>query len=219
MKTPILILALSFFMAVNTYYTAPANATISYDILLEDDELTYMTEEEFLLAFEAVRMANIGRGRRYGDMLHDSFARDSLGNIIFPDFYGCGYFDNNGNLVINIVSDIMPMDEASYFMRDLLGDSHTVIIKPARFSLNEINRAMDTIYHYLFCETVELTENLMSVRYNFNGCGTKASVNGIVVLLIDDSEEQVSLFRKYVFDSPMLVFVGLGARLERVLDI
>ena len=104
--------------------------------------------------------------------------------------------------MVNIVESAMRMTSATNMMEALLGENHGVILRPAAFSYNEINDAMELLANIIFGD-LDIPE-VLHIRDIFRSAQTRHDINGIIVFLYDISEESIAMFKRHVLDSPMV---------------
>ena len=131
-----------------------------------------------------------------------SVARD--GSTIYPDYYGGRYLGNDGRLVI-LVTETNILESRTSVISDIMirDDVHTRLVT---FSYNDLRTAQE----YIFTAT-RLTNHPV-IGDNVTTVWVDVMYNHLVVGLETFNEEQIALFRAYVFDSPMLYFVQSSRR-------
>ncbi|MCL1884706.1 MAG: hypothetical protein FWF81_13265 [Defluviitaleaceae bacterium] len=173
------------------------------------------TDGMFVYYFGYERMANTDRANFYGDSILSTFSADRMGRFIYPDFFGGDLINDDGHLVVNIVTSVMSLNEADDMMQDMFGEEHGVILQPADFSLNELNEVLGVINRALHSGRDEI-QYVMEV---FRGCGVWNSINRLKVKLYPLNDETIALFRDIVVDSHMLIFEeGHNGNLSRERD-
>lgn len=116
-------------------------------------------------------------------------------DVVYPDYYGGSYIDDNGGLVI------MTTDSIKSVWDDLKSrtKSSNFEIRQCKYSLNELqdlNLKLGKIF-----ENRELANELKWISVGIDIKNNKVSVD-----LEDCSTQAVDLFKKKVLDSPMLKF-------------
>ncbi|MCL2400456.1 MAG: S1 family peptidase [Defluviitaleaceae bacterium] len=123
----------------------------------------------------------------------NSFPQSRTGEIIYPDYFGGLYIDDNGNLVNLVVTE-------TNFDNHVRRLSENITIREVEFSYRELRE----IWEYI-------TERIISrgdmIFYNTGGQFLDVSGNRIVVELIDYSENGIELFRELMIDSPVIQFI------------
>lgn len=141
-------------------------------------------------------------------MLHhsmmESFGQNSLGEIMYPEYFGGAFINDDGLLSVYVVVDASGArsTSAEEFARTL--DLSGVIILPARFSMGELSGMMNRLNEF------KVSNPYCDIANNFNSFWLADKENRIVVALTDYSLEQIEAFRRVVVDSPMIVFVERG---------
>lgn len=135
--------------------------------------------------------------------LMDSFEKTETGELIYPDYYGGSYIDDDGGLVVCVVAaNAKEKKSVSKSIEETI-NAKDFRIRNVKYSYHELEEMMELLNHIPNRE----------VAKNWSGHFLSESDNAIFVQLKDVSEEQISLFQKEVTDSPMLRFVqGEGAR-------
>lgn len=123
----------------------------------------------------------------------------SANDVIYPDYYGGSYIDDNGGLVI------MTTDSIKSVLLDLKSrtKSSNFEIRQCEYSFNELqdlNLKLGKIF-----ENRELANELKWISVGIDIKNNKVSVD-----LEDCSTQAVDLFKKKVLDSPMLKFNKLS---------
>jgi len=129
------------------------NIFVFADDLLADEYFMASVDKLLVDTFGYEVVENVKRANYYGDIILESFPRNRLGEIIFPEFFGGEYINCDGYLVFNIVNAIMTLDEASTMVTNLLGYNHSVILQPTSFSHNEIINANDMTFPERFIDS------------------------------------------------------------------
>ena len=125
-------------------------------------------------------------------MVNEHFTTET-GDIIYPDYFGGMYINNDGNLVLlRVASAAEPMPTFTYFADTLVRD--------VEFSFNELSAMMD------FLDATRSTNPEHFI--NLSSWGLDTSVNRIVIRLLDYSAEAIDDFRSSneAFASNMLTF-------------
>ncbi|MCL2287310.1 MAG: hypothetical protein FWC32_13230 [Firmicutes bacterium] len=171
-------------------------------------------EECFLDSFiDEELLENLRRATYYGAKIREHFI-STLGTA-YPSFFGGEYINNHGYLVVNIVGPSYVQTTAAIMINDLFGEGHGVILQAANFSYYELQDAQDLIFRTVFDNRDN--DTIKHIRNNFNGSDIMYNLNAIIVYLRELNDDEIYLFRKYVFDSPMLIFQERNA--IRVLEI
>jgi len=138
------------------------------------------------------------------------------GSFVFPDYYGGHFIGDDGNLVVNIVStrDRSVCIYDSYVLGDVIANP-SVNIQYVEFTYAELNDMMVFLLEHWLSDPY----SRVSIAAPFN----KLCVinNHIVVGIIDDyySEEMKATFRRYVVDSPMIIFEAITRQTEEIQPI
>jgi hypothetical protein len=182
----------------------------------ENERLAEYINNLFIDYFGYEFMTNANRSTGYIDRFWDSLPQDRMGNVMWPNFFGGQYVNSDGNLVMNIVEDVMSIEEASYVLRDILGVDHNIILRPARFSFSELYRDAEIMRSRRFANNGNPA--ILAINENFSMSSIRADINRIKVVLVDISEEQIELFRTYILDSETVVFEQ-GGKMTYVHDL
>ena len=132
----------------------------------------------------------------YQKML-DSFLKTRSGDIIYPEYYGGAYIDDEGDLIVYTKYPAI----AEFSLTNATSGSIDFEIKIAEYSYNELNDMMDLLNDFK-----EKNSNSKTAR-NFNSYWLSDNTNEIIVELEDMSPNRIMQFKKQVVDSPIIVFV------------
>jgi streptogrisin B len=140
------------------------------------------------------------------DKLMDSFEKTETDELIYPDYYGGAYINDNGNLVVCAVAENAKEQKAA--LKSIQEDvgSSDFEVKYVTYSYNALEEMMELLNEY--------KQNNPDSQITKNSFGHYLSDrdNTIVVELSDVNDEMISLFQKEVTDSPMITFVNSGGQ-------
>ena len=136
------------------------------------------------------------------------FPKDADGKRQFPDFVGGIYYNNEGNLVLQIVQEAAAKDAELYSsVEQFIAETPGIVVESAVYPHNELNAMTDTLIKIqLAGDRPEAFKNVVSFKVDTAG-------NGIVMSLANCSEEEIARFQSTVSDSPMIRFVQAPGRL------
>jgi len=173
------------------------------------DELAEMgmTQEE-LLAIDAEVDARLGENysvnRRFAlqqiDLIEEGFMHARDGSTIRPEFYGGLAIDDDGMPIIFIVES--RKEEA--YGHDTVG---ALLDEGLRYRLVDVSydELLETL-HAISAITATRYINYRCVySYNMGSLFTDMMMNKVVVGLVEYNERMVDGFRRYVYDSPVIV--------------
>jgi len=184
-------------------------ATIDAGITLGELAEMGLTLDE-LLARDAERDAALGLSENFSvnqrlamrplDMIYEGFKSARDGSMIYPDFYGGSAIDSDGMPVIFIVESRL---EEAY--------SHNVIGALLETGL----RYRFVMYSYTELRITQFEiSGIIGERFwayqciysnNVSFIGADVLNNGVVVFLSEYNEQMINGFRRYVYDSSMLI--------------
>jgi hypothetical protein len=184
--------------------TLPAMVMANEQERQSDDELCIELfneiNEMFIAEFGHEFVRNHNRSVDNAITLGETFPRDKEENVVYPDYYGGRYIDNDGNLVVLMVESTAALRSMSMGTRAVLDCFDGVKIRPVAFSYNEL---LD-LWRYLGVFTVQYRDNI--AMNNASSWYVDVIDNKVVVNLTDFSRENIDLFKKMVVDSPMIDF-------------
>ena len=124
---------------------------------------------------------------------------------LLPDFYGGIHADYDGSPIIFIVES--KLEEA--YRHDVIGAflEAGIEYRFVEFSYAELRAAQDTAWR-IAGSRMELYGCIYS--FNISAGFIDPHANRAVVGIIDDSERMIAGLRRYVYDSPMVVFQQMG---------
>ncbi|MCL1880625.1 MAG: S1 family peptidase [Oscillospiraceae bacterium] len=159
--------------------------TTFQELAIEIDELEETLEE---LADMVEEFAN------------DDFMESS--ENVYPDFVGGIYYDDDGNMVLQIVEDFALENEEQFQqVEEFLAETDDIIVEFVEFSQNELTATMDAL------NAMFLAEDSPEAFNNVSAFGADCINNSIEVHLKDYSEAEIIHFRETILDSLVLVFI------------
>lgn len=145
-------------------------------------------------------------------LLHDGFATRRDGTVMYPDFYAGTYIDDSGSLVLLIA--------ASHQRSALEHEGGALLIEAGvsyrfvEFSYAELLATSERIMD-IRLERAVLSDDICVYASNVTGTGIRTDLNMITVFLLEYNDDMIAGFKRYVYDSPMLMF----RQLDFVLDL
>lgn len=196
MKKTILKLALSVVTAV---MICPAASQASAEPSLASDE-------EKIIDEKTTRRIKESKSSLQYEKLMDSFEETETGELIYPDYYGGSYIDDDGGFVVCVVAT--NDEEKKYTSKSIEETIHAsdFKIKSVKYSYNELEEMMEFLNKY------KQNTRDSEIAKSWSGHFLSDSDNAIFVELDVVSDEQISLFRKEVTDSPMISFINSGGQ-------
>ena len=156
--------------------------------------------EEYLTNLEQARINDNHLMALFG---YDAHTVDA-GDPVYPDFIGGIYYNDNGNMVVQIVEDFITRDAKLYScVEDFIVKAGNIIVENVQFSINEIdktNRVLDILYHS------KNNINKSKVWDNIISYEIDTINNRIVIYLKKCNMVDIVQFRSEVLNSPMIVF-------------
>jgi len=162
--------------------------------------------EELISYYGVEYMDNQGKTRDNTNMLLSLFDYRAhvirVDEIVYPDFLGGIYYNDENYMVVQIVEDAETKDANLYSsFNSFIAEEGDILIEYVRFSYNEINAAMDELNDFY------LEANRTEAMKNINFFGVDIINNRIEIHLYVYSEEEMARFRNEVLDSPIISFV------------
>lgn len=155
---------------------------------------------------KTTRSAEESKSALQYEKLMDSFEETETGELIYPNYYGGSYIDDNGEFVVCAVAE--NAKEKEYALKSIKenADASDFNIKNVKYSYNELEEMMEFLNEYKQnnCDTI--------ITKNWSGHFLSDRDNAIFVELNDVNDEQISLFRKEVTDSAMITFIKSGGQ-------
>ena len=118
---------------------------------------------------------------------------------MYPDFIGGIYYNDDGNMVVQLVTDAQTSDVDLRTAVDNLIAERNIIVEYVEFSHNEITATMDTL--------AAITNERPDIFDHIDSIAEDTSNNRVEIRMRDCNEEEIAWFRENVFDSPILSFV------------
>ena len=157
--------------------------------------------EELISEFGEEYFINLEQARANDANLMSFFARNRLGDRIYPDFYGGVYYNDDGNMVLLIVEEAASQGSAQYNLVRNFVIEENIIVEYVEFSYTEVNAVMDTL------DTMFLSDDRPEAFENVTSHALDTKNNTVEVRLLVYSEEEITRFRETVLNSPILTFV------------
>ena len=133
--------------------------------------------------------------------LMNLFDKTKSEDLVYPDYYGGSYTNDNGELVIYIHDDKGLKDDSYQDINNVI-EAENYITKTAKYSYNELNAVMDVLNNYKLINPDDAISN------NFNFFMVSDIDNNVTVELDEMTVEQIALFKKHVIDSPIIKFIS-----------
>jgi hypothetical protein len=155
-----------------------------------------------LFALMAPSFSACNLSMTFGDEFMNTIVKASKsGKTICSDFLGEIWYDNNGNMVLQVVKKYIDNDpKLRNRVKAFADENKHIILEYVDFSCNELNAAMDDLNAlFLADERPDAFENVRSF-------GVDAINNRIEINLIFYNDEEIARFQKTVLDLPVIVF-------------
>lgn len=196
------------------------------DDLFEDEEFAELLVEQMLEELGAEYVENLEQARDNKERLVELFddcefhalaednvfyatvsRQDAISVTVvcdepnYPDFVGGIYFNDDGNMVLQIVEEsALENIEQFYEVDSFVKSSDGIIVEFVQYSQNELNTTIDILNCLL------LSDNRPTMFDYVDSFGEDTINNRVIVRLNDYSEEKISRFRNEIFDSSILLF-------------
>lgn len=170
------------------------------DDLFECEEFVDSLREEFIAEFGEIYVYNQDRAVRAVDELMASLPRNRIGDVMYPEFWGGIYINDDGNLVVQLVPDMVARSRSAADTSTLGLIRSLAEIEYVSYSYNYLVSIVNTIVEFL-----QQNPDHEVVR-EFYFLYTDIIENTVVVELTTYSDELVSLFRDTIVDSSALFF-------------
>lgn len=122
--------------------------------------------------------------------------------IIYPDYYGGCYLDENHNLVVLVTGD------ANVYKQDVMtrANSSDFVLKSCEYSYNELNDVMNELNQFFLNDA---NGNIVDAL-QWHSFALSDKDNCIYVRLGDFTDANIARFKQMVLDSPILDFEKSG---------
>ena len=173
--------------------------------LMQDETFVSILFEEVVSHYGEEFIANLHQARINDGKLMSLFGNNMRitedNDSVYPDFIGGIYYNDNGNMVVQIVQNAVSRDTALYgTVKNFLAEADDIIVEYVKFSYNELKAAIEVLnVSYLVSFWSEDFNNLESF-------GVDTRNNRIVVYLNVYNEEEIARFKNEILDSPMISF-------------
>ena len=146
-------------------------------------------------------MENLDQAHENDDALMALFPKNELGEPVYPDFIGGIYYNDDGNMVVQLVTDAQTSDVELRTAVDNLIAERNIIVEYVEFSHNEISATIDTL------NAIYFSEDRPDAFDNVDEFGVDTLGNRVEICMRVCSEEEIARFKETVLDSPILSFV------------
>ena len=126
--------------------------------------------------------------------LLNSFPQTRMGITVYPDYYGGAYLDDSGHLVLLTSADLNNTSFAR--ARNMISTT----IREVEYSFNEMMDVTNLILEFFSANSEH------PISLNMTSWGPDVMRNRVTVDILEYNEEQISLFRELIIDSPMVEF-------------
>jgi hypothetical protein len=128
---------------------------------------------------------------------------------VLPDFIGGVYYNDDGNMVLQVVNDEQKKMFAEDVIKNLYSEEDGVICEYVMYSEKELNATMDALNAMYLLPARPVAFN------NVDSFALDTIDNNIEVRLLDNSVEAVQQFKSTVLDSAMVEFVKCENRFTK----
>ena len=164
----------------------------------------FATVQVFSIANEAetedssMHLCNLEQARVNDEQLVSFFELGRYGEIVYPDFIGGIFYNEDGNMVLQIVRNAARSSEQYNLVSEFANATDDIIVEHVNFSQNEINAVMAILDAYWQAEErPEVFDNIDS--YHMDTIN-----NRVEVWLRVYNEAEINRFRDTVLDSPII---------------
>ena len=134
--------------------------------------------------------------------LEAMFPKNSAGELVPPDFFGGMYYNDDFQLVVQLVENATPGDPALYKrVKDFLAQNNEIIAEHVIYSERELKAVMEVLDAYW------TAEKRPEAFGNVDSYALDTINNRVEVRLGIYNEEEVARFLETVVDAPEIVFV------------
>jgi len=194
--------AVSGTVITNTQVSAFDDIILVED-LFQDAELMEAITNDIALRYGEDIWSNLAQAHENRDQLFSVFAGNSRNQDgeepNYPDFIGGIYFNDPGNMVLQIVNNSSGRSSINDFLRE----AENVIVEYVDFSQNELNAILDVLDSYRFA----IDDVRPEVFNNIDWYALDTINNRVEVHLRVYNEREIARFRDTVLDSPAIYFV------------
>ena len=217
-----LILVISMIFVATSVWAIDENVDSVYyyiwfpEDLFQDEAFVMAMQEQLIAEYGEIFLNNLGTARANADRVNALFPRsrsDSryIYEVVYPDFFGGMYINNDGILVVNIVNSASRglgsvLEYVSF--RNVVA-TNDIIIKHVNFSYNEIHNTKAALVDFFSTQDSAIRDN-----NNIVAIATDEKYNSVVVYLEIYNEEEIALFENTIFDSPIIIFRESGGPTE-----
>ena len=158
--------------------------------------------DEFLIEkYGEEFMANLDQAHENDEALMALFPKNESGEPVYPDFIGGIYYNDDGNMVVQMVTDAQPDDtELLAAVEDFI-EERDIIVENVEFSHSEIKATMDTL------ETLYFADDRPDAFDNVESIAEDTLNNRVEIRMLVYNEEEIARFKETALNSPMIGFV------------
>jgi hypothetical protein len=190
--------------------TTDLSSVTLVDVLLKDEAFTNELSEKLLAINGVEYWENLVQARENNTKLMDIFSGDKalpnakLETAIepeFPDFIGGVYYNDDGNMVVQVVNKAKKLAQTE--LSQIFTKDDAVIQETVNYSKKELTDIVETLNEFF------LLENRPQVLEDIVSFYEDTINNKVVIETKDISSEATTQFRETVLDSPIIQFVNV----------
>lgn len=206
---PILVMVLTITLSVTVqaknYTPVQKNNTgqiTLIDDLLQDEEFQDEIKGYLIEEYGENYMEKIERNQhavQSAKRVDSNFQKTRSGEVIYPDYIGGLYIDDNDNLVIQMVESAIPNEKSIEYStyQSTLAVDDTSKVEYVKYSYEELKEVHDEILNYFLDE---------DKNNNISGLYIDVISNRVIVELNNYTEKEIENFKDEVIDSPVVSF-------------
>ncbi|MDR2525276.1 MAG: S1 family peptidase [Oscillospiraceae bacterium] len=176
--------------------------------MLQDEAFVASWNEQLLAQYGEEYLENLRNAHSNDAKLMGFFPKDSAGESIYPDFIGGIYYNDDGNMVVQIVDDAVSKKSSLYNRVAAFLEEEGVITESVEFSFNELEKTMNAL------NKLYLAPNRPAAFDNMDSCAEDTLNNRIEVRMVACNEVEIARFKSTVLDSPILHFAKAIALIQ-----
>lgn len=176
------------------------NQIISTEDLLQNEDFIEEVKsnliEKYGENYQEILMHN-QRSSEYAKRIETFIRNNNMGNLIYPNYLGGLYIDDDEHLVIQVVSKNIPRSNTKEYKeyQTILSTDNSSIVEYVDYSYEELKQLHDL-----------LLNNYLGKIENMIGLYIDNTQNKVIVELEDYNEKTIHQFQKVAMDSPMILF-------------
>ena len=212
------------FSSQATFVVRAEEEIVFVEDLLQDEEFVQSMNEFWIDHYGEEFMENLDQAHENDEALMSLFAEyevqgpiyvqsydvdsSAINEPVYPDFIGGIYYNDDGNMVVQMVTDAQLGNTELMNAVDNFIEEKDIIVEDVQFSYNEIKATMDAL------ETLYFADDRPDTFENVDSIAEDTLNNRVEIRMRICNEEEIARFKETALNSPMIGFVQSSGPVE-----